>query len=383
MIYLDNAATTKMLDLVKKEYIEKLDNFFNPSSQYRPAVELKKDIDKQREIILKKINAKQGKLIFTSSATESNNMFVKTVIDDKYDKINIVSTKIEHSSINNELKFFENKGVDVRYLDVLKDGSVDLDSLHKKIDKNTKIVCISHVNNEIGTINDIEKISKTIKQINPKTYILVDGVQAVGKIPVDLSKYKIDGYSFCSHKIHGPKGIAALYLSNRINSNTIMQGGKQELELRPGTENYAAIKAFSKAVTYSVDNLEKHYQKTKKLKNIFIDNIKQNLLNFNIIQSEKISPYICNLNIKNIKSEVLVRMLGDQQIYINTGSSCSTKSKNKNRVIKEVLDLDKKYLEGTIRISFGLLNTEQEIQSASESIIQNIKKLRLIVNNRG
>ena len=382
MIYLDNAATTKLHKKVIDEMNKTYDTmFFNPSSQYEPAKKTKSRIESVKDYMKKNLGLNLGEIIFTSSTTESNNLYIKSIVS-KYcnnKKINIIATNIDHPSIYNQVKDYESSSdIDIKYSKLTDIGKIDKKDLINKIDDSTKLVILTHVNSETGIIEDIEDIAFEIKKKNPDIKIFVDGAQAVGKINVNLPK-QIDGYSFSSHKIHGPKGVSALYVKDIKDLTTILKGGKQENGVRPGTYNTHSIIGFEKAFEIAQLSLDENHQKVNKLKVAFIESIKD-LNSVFILDDSSTNPYILSIAFKDIKAEVIVRMLSDQGVYVSTGSSCSSGTKNSNRVVKNIKKFPNEYKEGNIRISFSAFNTLEEVEKASIILKKIIKRLEKIFN---
>lgn len=372
MIYLDNASTTKvdetLKDIFDKYYFE---DYFNPSSVYRPSVKIKREIENSRNIIANCLNVNSKTIFFTSCATESNNWAIWGKVSNK-NTAEYVFTSVEHPSVFNIAKQLEQQEKIVHFCPINENGTVDENKLLNLINENTVLVSIMHVNNETGAINDIENIVKKIKEKNNNVFIHVDGVQAFLKLNVDLQKLNVDAYSISGHKVHAPKGIGVLYLKNPQKQKQLLFGGGQENNSRSGTENVASIIALGKIVEKESQNISKNYDNVENLKANMVDFFNKNLTDF-VINANG-SPYILNISIKGIKAEVLLHMLSDMEIYISAGSACSSKKKI-SRVL-ENMNVKKEYIEGSLRISFSTTNTLDEINTASKIIVEQIKKLR-------
>lgn len=360
VIYLDNAATTKMSESLMEVYKSfSCEEFYNPSAGYRSAISNSKNLDLARCSLLEKLGAKQGTIIFTSGATEANNIAINSAI--REGKNEYIFSIGEHPSVYNVAKNLELSGRDVKFIPIQKSGEIDYSVLESFVNEKTRLVSVMFVNNETGVINDLKRICQIVKGKNPKTFIHVDGVQGFCKIPINLSKLDIDFLTISAHKFHGPKGVGALYVKNKSFMKPIVYGGGQEYGLRSGTENLPAIMAMKKAVE-DID-LDKNFDNTKKLKEIFLKNINQDVVS--IIKSE--SPYIVSLSFKGVNGETLMRALEDR-VIVGTGSACSTK-KSGNRVL-EAMGYNIDYIKSCIRVSFNAYQTEKEIVEAAKIIMR-------------
>lgn len=358
--YFDNASTTKPSDNVIKCYNKYLEDYFNPSSLYLPSNKIKKNIEQARLNIQKLLNAdSKSYFIFTSSATESNNTALKNRIKRK-DKRAII-TMGEHSSVYNHAVALKNEGYDIEFANLNEDGTVNVEKLLDLIDEKTTFVSIIHVNNETGAINDIEKIAKAIKQKNSNIVIHVDGVQAVGKIKIDLSKLDIDFYTVSAHKINGLRGVAGLYVRHPEKFVPYIIGGGQENAYRGGTENYAGIMSFELALNEAISHYDNHFAEYKKE---LLDNlIKDDLL---IVSNENCVDNIICLCYKNVRAETLQYMLQDKGFLVGIGSACNSHHRD-NRVLSN-MNVSKEFIEGSIRISFGEEITEKDIIDLAKAL---------------
>ena len=368
MIYLDNAATTKPLKtaLLDANFINE-DVYFNPSSKYHGGIVASSIVKTARENISKCLGS-EFDVIFTSCGSESNN----TAIYSYCKRGNFVTTLGEHSAVYEPFTDLKNKGFDARFAKINKDGSVDEQSLLSIIDENTVFVSVVHVNNETGAINDINKLSFECKKKNPRLIFHSDGVQAFGKLPFRLAS-SIDLYSASAHKIGGLKGVGALFKNKRLKSlKPLILGGGQEFNLRSGTENVFGIKVFELATLDKYNNVTKNYQKISKLKELFLSK-----LNFDcveLISSNNSSPYVISLSAVGLKGEVIQHMLETDSVYVGVGSACNSKNPH-SRVLKEAGHLTA-VLDGVIRISFSVDNTEEEVIFAVEKLNENLLKLK-------
>ena len=371
MIYLDNAATTKVLPEIV-EYTSKFlaDEYFNPSSVYEKAVNVRKEIETYRKSILSRLFASNHDLVFTSGATEANNLVFNSVSLRAGDKI--IISAAEHPSVYNTANCYKNKGVQVEVVNLTPTGEVDVNHFKSLMDKDVKLVSIMMVSNETGVINDIKRLCAIAKGINPKVLFACDGVQAFGKIDVLLDDLDIDFFVLSAHKIHGPKGIGALVYRKDLKIVPMMIGGGQESGLRSGTENVFGIMGLYLAVNCAYRRLNINYDKVLEIKNKIIDK----LINSNvdiIINGEKTSPYILSISVPGIRGEVLLHMLEEDDILISTGSACSSRHFD-NRVL-EAMGRTKSEVMGSVRISF---NAYDEIDSnfVADKLLEKIYLLK-------
>lgn len=379
MIYFDNAATTRIRDEVAKYIIKKIDEeYANPSSVYKFGLEMEKRIEEARSIIADSLGVKSDEIYFTPGGTWSNNIAIRGILD-KGDSGNVITTEIEHSSVSNPIKEY-GKRRDLRFVRVDEKGFVDLSHLEELLDENTSLVSIMHVNNELGTIQNIERIGSVIKE-KSKAFFHVDGVQGYLKVPLDVKSAKIDLYSVSSHKIHGPKGIGAVYIKNGVKPLPIAYGGNQEKGISPGTENTIGILGFAQAVKIGVENFVEELSWTENLKARITKGIEQSISNFRINSpNENCSPFIINIGFKGIKSEILLRMLDDEGICVSAGSACSKGKKSKTL---EGVGVPKEYIDGSIRVSLSHLNTLEECDVFIDKLNKCLEKIRKVIGKNG
>ena len=374
MIYLDNAATTPIsLNALKTYDLYAKDIFFNPSSIYDVAVKVKNDIQSAKDTILNALKTSSGDIIFTSSATEANNLAIFGSLKTNFKKI--VLSMADHPSIYNIGIELENKGYKVDYCPLQENGQIDYDTLENILDENTSLISIIHVCNETGAVNDLKRINEIRQKKCPKAIFHADGVQAFSKIKINLDYFGVDLYTISGHKMFAPKGIACLYVKNGIHLKPIFFGGGQEHNLRSGTENVPAIMALKTAVL-DIGNIQQNYEYVTKLKKVFILNLKDVACIVN--SSESNSPYILSLSFRGVNGETLVHMLEQKGIYISTGSACSSRKKG-NRILS-AMNIKQEDILGSVRVSFSTHNTIEEIEFASLSLkncyIELLEKLR-------
>ncbi|MDD4275858.1 MAG: cysteine desulfurase family protein [Clostridia bacterium] len=373
MIYLDNAATTQMHDdvqAVMAEYETK--NYFNVSAAYKPAVSLSNQIDTVRADILKKLNG-SGAIIFTGCATEANNLAIYGSAKNK--QATYIFSGIEHPSVYNVAQDLKNRNYNVLYINTLPNGSVDIKHLKTLLDSSVSFVSVMAVNNETGAINDIKSIVKLVKSVNPSIIVHSDCVQALGKIEIDLNSWGVDLCSFSAHKINGPKGVGALYIKSGVNINAHILGGGQEFGLRSGTVNTAGIMGFKKALDITLQNFEMTQNNLLNCKTEFLNFLNQNITDYKLNSSlDNSVNNTISLSFKGLRGEVIMHMLSEQGIIIGTGSACSSKHSD-NRVLSQ-MGLNKNYIEGSVRISFGMFNTVTEAMDCAKALVIAVNTLK-------
>lgn len=379
--YLDNAATTlpfpSVLEIMHKTLSE---DFGNPSSKHKLGIDAERYIRNARNIIASNMKVLEKEIIFTSGGTESNNQaLIGTAFSNIRKGKHIISTKIEHASVHNPLIFLEEQGFEVTYLNVDKNGLINLDELEESIRKDTILVSIMYVNNEIGSVQNINKISKIIKSKNKDTIFHVDAIQAYGKYKIYPKKLGIDLMSVSGHKIHGPKGIGFLYIKDKVKIKPFIYGGGQQNGMRSGTENVPGIAAMAKAVEEIYKNHEDKINNMYKLKEYFINELlKINGVYINGINGVSIkdtSPSIISVSVEGIRSEVLLNSLSENNIYVSSGSACSSNHPSLSGTLKAI-NLKDNLLDSTIRFSLCVNSNKEEIDYTISVLKELICKLR-------
>jgi len=381
-IYLDNSATTKPYKEVVDKMVEALTtDYANPSSLHRRGIDVEKNIKSIRQEIARTIGAKDKEIYFTSGGTESNNSIIRGVANlYKKRKNHIISTQIEHPSVLNTLKDLEEDGFEVTYLNVDKDGKIDIEEFKQSIKQTTILVSIMHVNNEIGTIQPIEEIGKYLKSLKDKVYFHVDAVQSYGKINFKPSKYNIDFMSVSGHKLHGPKGIGFMYVKENNRLKPILTGGGQEIGIRSGTENVPGIYGIGEAIKILNKDLNSTINKIQELKDLLKEEIVNNIDNIKINSPEDGVCHILNISFEDVKGEVLLHYLEQKGVYVSTGSACSSKKKGSH--VLNAIGLNPKEIDGAIRFSLSDLNTKEEIIETVKILKESVSDLRMIIRRR-
>ncbi len=369
MIYLDNAATTKVFDCAIDAAIQSMrENYFNPNATYCGGVAVKRNIESHREAIAREIGAVGGRLYFTSGATEANNWAIN--FGRKNKKGNIVITAGEHSSVYEPAMRLKNGGTDVRIAKLSSDGTVDVNDIMRLVDIETALVSVIHTNNETGVVNPIAKITADIKSIAPRAFIHSDGVQAVLKTGDTIDGLGVDFYTVGGHKLGAPKGIGLLYVRNGVNISPMLAGGGQEYAMRSGTQNTPYIAAFAAAVQEfnRIANRNEILSLREKLVKIFEDN------GCGIIGSGENSGYILCVHIPEVKAEILQNLAYDNGVVIGKGAACSG-NKRGNRVL-EAMGLSRTVAEQCIRISLCAGISDREAVEAAHIIVECANSIR-------
>lgn len=373
MIYLDNAATTaldeKCLDIIREYNVER---FYNPSALYRKAMESANAIKQARNSIAKSLGVKGEEIIFTASGSEADNIALLCSVRAKSGKVIIGSS--EHSAVYNTALELKVRGYDVVFAPCDKFGRTDVGELEKLIDNTVVLISIMHVCNETGALNDLSAISKIIKAKAPRAIFHSDGVQAYGKIPVNLKSLGVDLYSISGHKVHAPKGIGALYCRSGLYLRTFVFGGGQENNVRSATENLPSIVAFGYLAEKILPSLTDNYKKTKELRDYLYQKLTDNFENVKInTDLQHSSPYVFSFALNSARGEVLVHCLEDRGIIVGTGSACNSQKSTKR--IPAALGIEGDYAQGMLRVSFNENNTKDDIDAFIDALAQSLEEL--------
>lgn len=381
-IYLDNSATTKPYqEVVDKMVLALTTQYGNPSSIYKKGIEVEREIKEIRRNIARSLGAKETEIYFTSGGTECNNTIIRSVAKlNKKTKNHIISTVIEHPSVLNTLKDLEEEGFEVTYLPVDKNGKISLEDLKNAIKKETMLVSVMHVNNEIGSVQPIEEIGKYLKTLDEKVYLHVDAVQSYAKIKFRPSKYNIDFMSVSGHKLHGPKGIGFMYVKENNRIKPLLTGGGQEIGIRSGTENVPGIYGIGEAVRILNQNLQGTIDKIRGLRELLKEEILANIDNVKINSPEDGVCHVLNVSFRGVRGEVLLHYLEQKEIYVSTGSACSSKKKGSH--VLNAIKLTPEEIEGAIRFSLSDLNTKEEIIETVKVLKESVSDLRMIIGKR-
>ena len=376
--YFDNSATTKVLDSVKDIVVKTMtEDYGNPAAKHRKGMEAEQYIRDARKIIADTMKVQEKEILFTSGGSESNNMalFSAAWANQRAGK-HIISTSIEHPSVYNPLGVLEELGFEVTILPVDHDGHISLKELEEAIRPDTILVSTMYVNNEVGAVEPVEEISKIIKAKNPSTLYHVDAIQAYGKYVIRPKKQGIDLLSVSSHKIHGPKGVGFLYIRNGVKIKPLIYGGGQQAGMRSGTENVPGVAGFGAAAKEMYTNHAEKVQKLIELKDYMTDRLGE--IEGTVINSKKgeaSAPQIVSVSFEGVRSEVLLHALEDKGVYVSSGSACSSNHPGISGTLKGI-GVAQKLLDSTIRMSFGMFNTKEEVDYTIDVLKELVPVLR-------
>ena len=374
--YFDNAATTK----VKKEVVDKMFPYFiesygNPSSLYTLGRTAKVGIEKARKHVADLINCEKNEVYFTSGGTESDNTALKGIMYlNKNKGKHVITTKIEHHAILNSCKTLEENGCKVTYLNVDKDGIINLEELVNAITEDTVLISVMFANNEIGSIQPIQKIGEIAKE---KGIIFhTDAVQACANVRIDVKEMHIDMLSLSGHKIGAPKGIGALHVRKNIEFKNLIDGGHQERDKRAGTENVPGMIGLGEACKIAKNNMDLHINKLKELRDFYFSEVQNQIPNIKINGSmEHRLPGNSNISFKGVNGSELLMKLDEKGICASAGSACSFGSSMPSHVLTAI-GLTSEYAEGTLRVTFGDENTKEDVEYLVTSLADIIKEIR-------
>ncbi|MBE6784328.1 MAG: cysteine desulfurase [Ruminococcaceae bacterium] len=374
-IYLDNSATTPLCESAKKKIAYMLDECWaNPSSIHHLGVRAKDELDNARKIIAEKISAREDEVYFTSGGTESNNIAIFGAVQKLRKRGNkIITSSVEHPSVENCMKALETQGFNVVRLPVDKSGKINIQDLIKEVDEKTILVSIMFVNNESGAINPIQLIRKAVLMKNSPALIHCDAVQAFGKMPIKVQKLGVDLMSISSHKIHGPKGAGALFVRKGVNIVSPVSGGGQEKGLRSGTEAMPAICGFA-AAAEEITEIEKNLENVKFLRDNFVEKLKS-IDSVVINSAHDALPYIVNFSVVGIPSQPMINFLSEREIYVSGGSACA-KGHRSTALVNAGLTPER--IDSAIRVSLSKYNTVEELELTAENIALAVKMLRRV-----
>lgn len=361
--YLDNSATTKCskraFEMMQKVLLE---DYGNPSSLHMKGVVAERYIKEAGEKIAKTLKVNEKEILFTSGGTESNNLaIIGTALANRRAGNRIITTMIEHASVANPMKFLEEEGFEVIYLSVDSNGILSLDELKEKMNTQTILVSLMQVNNEIGAIEPIEEAVSIVRSVNPNTLIHVDAIQSYGKMCIYPKKLGIDLLSVSGHKIHGPKGSGFLYIKEKTKIKPLIYGGGQQGGMRSGTENVPGIAGLGEAAAEIYENFNEKREHLYQLKVLFLEGISDILgVSVNGKTGKDSAPHIVSVSVEGVRAEVLLHALEEKEIYVSSGSACSSNKPSVSRTLKSI-GLKQNLLDSTVRFSFSVHTTEEEV----------------------
>jgi cysteine desulfurase len=376
MIYLDNSATTKPYPEAINSFVTVSNEYYgNPSSLHSLGGKAERLLTQSREQVAKLLGVKPSEIIFTSGGTEGNNLAIKgAALENQSRGKHIITTAIEHPSVSEACKQLEALGFEVTYLPVDNRGFISVDLVKKAIRDDTILVSIIHVNNEVGTIQPIGEIGKLLKQY-PKILFHVDHVQGLGKVPLDLKAAHIDLCTMSAHKFHGLKGNGILYVRAGVKLSPLFGGGAQEMRIRSGTENVAGIVAMAKSLRMSLEHVDMKIEKMKKIKQAYIERLKEiDEVTLNTPE-EGSAPHIVNFSINGYKSEVFIHMLAEKNIFASTTSACSSKKQEPSKTLL-AMGRDEKLAKSAVRLSLSYENELEEVDVVIKAIKESLQQLK-------
>ncbi len=375
-IYLDNAATTKPDPRVIETVMKCLkDDYGNPSSLHHFGERAYNIIEQSRRRVAELLNAEQEDIIFTSGGTESDNLAILGALKGQ-EEGHLITTSIEHPAVKKTFYYLETKGFDITYLPVGPDGIVDEEDFKKSVREDTILASVMYANNEVGTIQPVENLA----DIAEKNDIIfhTDAVQAVGQLEINLKKSNIDLLSLSGHKIYGPKGTGALYVSEDRDISQVLYGGRHEKGKRPGTENVPGVAGLGKACEIARKEMSSYVQEMIRLRDLFIEGLigEIDLVRLNGHRKKRL-PNNANISFPGVQGDILARRLDSEGIAVSTGSACSSKGFEPSEVILSMYDNRPRALS-SVRFTFGKWNTEEEIYHSLDILPQIVKNLKRI-----
>ena len=378
--YLDNAATTRVFPEVREMMVHVMEeDFGNPSSNHTKCITAENYIKEAKETICTQLKCKPKEIIFTSGGTESNNMaFIGTAIANRRAGKHVITTRIEHASVHEPMAYLEEMGYDVTYLPVDSTGRVSVEELENAIREDTFLISIMYVNNEVGSVQPIEQIGQMLKKKHPQILFHVDAIQAFGKYKIVPKKLGVDMMSVSGHKIHGPKGSGFLYVNEKVKIRPILFGGGQQDGMRSGTENVPAIAGLGVAVkeiyTGHLEKRAKLYELKKRLI-AGLQDVDGVTINALIDPIEETAPHIVSVSFANTRSEVMLHALAQKGVFVSSGSACSSNHPELSGTL-QAIGVKSELLDSTLRFSFSVMTTSEEIDYAIEVVKEVLPVLR-------
>ncbi len=377
-VYLDNSATTKSFeDVAQLVATIMCRDYGNPSSLHNKGMEAEQYVRQAKEIIAKNLKVNEKEIFFTSGGTEADNIaLIGSAMANYRAGRHMITTGIEHPAVLQTMRYLEEQGFKVTYLPVDRNGAIRLEDLQNAITRDTILVSIMHTNNEIGTLQPIAEAGNLIKKINPNVIFHVDAVQGFGKFRIYPKRMNIDLLSVSGHKIHGPKGVGFLYINEKIKIKPIVYGGGQQQGMRSGTENVPGIAGIARAVENIYGNLDEEVERLYGLKEYFIDGVEKiDQVRINGRKGRDGAPHIVSVSIRGVRSEVMLHALEEKGIYVSAGSACAARKPQTSETLKAV-GVEKDLLHSTIRFSFSIFTTKEEIDYTLQAMYDTIPMLR-------
>ena len=382
--YLDNAATTRVFPEVRDIMLQVMEkDFGNPSSRHTKGIEAEGYVTKAVQQIAGTLKCQPKEIILTSGGTESNNMaLIGTALANQRAGKHVITTRIEHASIHEPFGRLEQMGYEAQYLPVDHNGHLQPEVLEEAVREDTLLVSVMMVNNEMGAVEDIKKLVAVAKQKNPNVIFHVDAIQAYGKYKIVPKRLGIDLMSVSGHKIHGPKGSGFLYVRDGVKISPIILGGGQQRGMRSGTENVPAIAGLGEAVRLIYQQHSEKVERLYALKQRLIDGLTAmegvSINGINGLSLTETAPHIVSASFDGIKSEVMLHALAQEGVYVSSGSACSSNHPDLSGTLKAI-GVEERLLDSTLRFSFSVLSTEEEVDHALEAVAKVLPQLRRFV----
>lgn len=377
-IYLDNSATTRCFDEVAELMTKVMcEDYGNPSSLHRKGVQAERYLHYAKEIIAKNLKVNEKEIFFTSGGTESDNLAIRgCAYANCRAGRHLITTQVEHPAVLQTMKHLEEDGFRVTYLPVDKKGCIRIEDLQRAVTGETILVSMMHTNNEVGALQPIEEAGAVLKRMNPKILFHVDAVQGYGKYRIFPKRMHIDLLAVSGHKIHGPKGAGFLYVDEKVKIKPVVFGGGQQNGLRSGTENVPAIAGLGKAVQMVYENLDREAEQLYRLKEAFTEGVcRIPDVVVNGPEGREGAPHIVSVSFRGVRSEVLLHALEDKGVYVSAGSACSAHKPQPSATL-QAMGIERELLGSTIRFSFSVFTTMEEINYTLQALYDIIPMLR-------
>ena len=379
--YLDNSATTRCSEGAAAMVMKVMrEDFGNPSSMHTKGVEAEHYIREAKDFFAKNLKVDEKEIYFTSGGTESNNLaLIGSAMANKRSGNHLITTSVEHASVDNPMKYLEEQGFEVTYLPVDQDGIVSLEALKEALRPETILVSVMYVNNEVGAVQPVDEIAKLVKDYDSKIIFHVDAIQAYGKYRIWPKKEGIDLLSVSGHKIHGPKGTGILYVNSKLKIHPLILGGGQQKGMRSGTETVPGIAGLAEAAKECYENLDEKIDRLYALKERFVKQIEElDDVKVNGRTGRDSAPHIVSVSFRDVRSEVLLHALEEKGIYVSAGSACSSNKPAVSHTLKS-MGVEKDLLGSTIRFSFCFETTEEETDDCVRELRELLPMLRRYV----
>ncbi len=377
-VYLDNSATTRVLPEVA-ELMNKImtEDYGNPSSMHFKGMQAENYVKHAKEQIAKVLKVNEKEILFTSGGTESDNMaLIGCAMANKRAGMHLITTKIEHPAILQTMKYLEQQGFEVTYLPVDEYGRVRPEDLQRSMRRDTILVSVMYTNNEIGAVQPIAELGALIKRMNPRTLFHVDAVQGFGKYRIWPKRMNIDLMSVSGHKIHGPKGVGFLYIGEKVKIHPIIWGGGQQKGMRSGTENVPGVAGIGLATERIYEHLDEDVERLYDIREAFINGLSGlDQVVVNGLPGRETAPHIVSVSIWGVRSEVLLHALEDRGICVSAGSACASNHPQTSETLKAI-GVERDLLDSTIRFSFSIFTTMEEIEYTLQALYDIIPVLR-------